>query len=65
MTKLEGVALAAGISIAQGRAAVEALLIPTNSMLDAGRDAGSPESPALPHEVWPVMVEAILNEKPV
>lgn len=40
------------------RAALESLRIPTPEMLDAGNAAGSPESPALPHEVWPAMIDA-------
>lgn len=45
------------------RAALEALRIPTHEMLDAANAAGSPESPALPHEVWPAMIDAAIAGK--
>lgn len=46
------------------RATFEAMREPTPEMLEAGAAAGSPESPALPHEVWPAMIDAAIGKAP-
>lgn len=44
-------------------AALEALIIPTQTMLDSGWDCGSKYVwDGEPEEIWPLMVRAALNE---
>lgn len=48
----------------QARVALAAARLPTREMLEAAEAAGSPESPALPHEVWPAMIDAAIGKVP-
>lgn len=48
--------------IDHARAVLAEIRLPTREMLEAADAAGSPESPALPHEVWPAMIDAAIGK---
>lgn len=48
--------------VTEASTAFKVLRLPTREMLEAADAAGSPESPALPHEVWPAMIDAAIGK---